>query len=214
MQFVNRGAWNATKYSVLCSKHFSEIYIDRTSNSYVRLKDNAIPTLYPCEERANIEVTEPPTKVRIISNILIQSPYCQTNYEEQAINIASTSSGGVTTILKSKEDSEQGVYTSKMDKTVTPRKRKLLNKLDKAVRVNMERKREVLSLQRKLFRREKHIGNMLEIINELRTKKYLDVICKLGGPKELFIREYKKATKKALPRQYSEELKVFALTLH
>lgn len=101
-----------------------------------------------------------------------------------------------------------------MDKTVTPRKRKLLNKLDKAVRVNMERKREVLSLQRKLFRREKHIGNMLEIINELRTKKYLDVICKLGGPKELFIREYKKATKKALPRQYSEELKVFALTLH
>ncbi|XP_050508917.1 THAP domain-containing protein 2-like [Diabrotica virgifera virgifera] len=43
--FVNRGAWVPTKYSVLCSKHFSEKYIDRTSRSLVRLRDNAVPTI-------------------------------------------------------------------------------------------------------------------------------------------------------------------------
>ncbi|XP_050515850.1 THAP domain-containing protein 2 isoform X3 [Diabrotica virgifera virgifera] len=43
--FVNRGAWVPTTYSVLCSKHFSEKYIDRTSRSFVRLRDNAVPTI-------------------------------------------------------------------------------------------------------------------------------------------------------------------------
>lgn len=45
-------------------------------------------------------------------------------------------------------------------------------------------------------------------------EEYLDVLCKLGGPQELFVRQYKKATNKSLPKCYSEELKVFALTLH
>ncbi|XP_034568122.1 uncharacterized protein zgc:153292 [Notolabrus celidotus] len=37
--------WTPTRFSVLCSNHFEEQYIDRTGKS-VTLKDNAIPTIF------------------------------------------------------------------------------------------------------------------------------------------------------------------------
>ncbi|XP_072391359.1 THAP domain-containing protein 1 A-like [Diabrotica undecimpunctata] len=46
IKFVNRGKWKPTKYSVLCSKHFLEKDIDRTSLSSTRLKDTAVPIAY------------------------------------------------------------------------------------------------------------------------------------------------------------------------
>lgn len=44
-KFVNRGSWKPNKYSVVCSKHFTEECFDRTSQCHVRLKSDAIPTL-------------------------------------------------------------------------------------------------------------------------------------------------------------------------
>lgn len=173
----------------------------------------------------NDEFKEPPAKVKILSDILIAPAVRQTDYSEHSC-LPSTSTGGVTTtfdetvILKDPEPSpEPTASTSQMDKSMSPRKRKLMCKLSNTLRISRERKRKLASLQKKLIRREKRIASMKEILDDLRKKKliqeeYLDVISKLGGPQELFVRQYKKATNKALPRQYSEEIKVFALTLH
>lgn len=42
----------------------------------------------------------------------------------------------------------------------------------------------------------------------------LDVIAELRGPQQLFLRQYSEAKQQSLPRQYSEDLKVFALKPH
>lgn len=102
---------------------------------------------------------------------------------------------------------------------VTPRKRKLLNKLERVERVSAKRKLKLTLLKRKLVRKQKKISNMKTILKSLKKKKImeeetLDMISKLGGPQELYCRQYKKSLKKKLPKKYSDELKVFALTLH
>lgn len=102
---------------------------------------------------------------------------------------------------------------------VTPRKRKLLNKLERVERVSAKRKLKLTLLKRKLVRKQKKISNMKTILKSLKKKKFmeeetLDMISKLGGPQELYCRQYKKSLKKKLPKKYSDQLKVFALTLH
>ncbi|XP_072379742.1 uncharacterized protein [Diabrotica undecimpunctata] len=46
IKFVNRGKWKPNKYSVLCSKHFLEADMDRTSLSSIRLRDSAVPITF------------------------------------------------------------------------------------------------------------------------------------------------------------------------
>ncbi|GIY01360.1 THAP-type domain-containing protein [Caerostris extrusa] len=43
---IRRMNFCPTKYSRLCSEHFSEDQIDRTSLACVRLKDNAVPNIF------------------------------------------------------------------------------------------------------------------------------------------------------------------------
>lgn len=148
------------------------------------------------------ELTIPPEpKVKILSNILIRPPYH---------NGEASTSANFTQNSEAIDNSHQ---------IMTPRKRKLLNKLSSALKLSMERKKKLVLTRKKLVRRDKRVATMKNIIAELQKNKfmqdeYLDVISKLGGPEELYLRQYKKGTKQALPRQYSEKLKVFALTLH
>ncbi|XP_014241489.1 THAP domain-containing protein 2-like isoform X2 [Cimex lectularius] len=44
---VKRKNWYPTPRSNLCSVHFEEEFIDRTSLAVVRLRENAIPTIFP-----------------------------------------------------------------------------------------------------------------------------------------------------------------------
>lgn len=112
------------------------------------------------------------------------------------------------------------VSTSDLSSTeITPRKRKLLNKLERVERVSARRKLKLTLLKRKMARKEKKISNMKAIISGLKEKKLmeedtLDLLSRLGGPQEFYFRQYRKSLKKTLPKKYSEELKVFALTLH
>ncbi|XP_050507895.1 THAP domain-containing protein 2-like [Diabrotica virgifera virgifera] len=46
IQFVNKENWEPSKGSRLCTKHFAERDVDRTSLAYpIRLRENAIPTI-------------------------------------------------------------------------------------------------------------------------------------------------------------------------
>lgn len=50
VSFVNRKDWQPKNSSVICSKHFSDDCFDRTPQCVVRLKPDAIPTLYKVKE--------------------------------------------------------------------------------------------------------------------------------------------------------------------
>ena len=102
---------------------------------------------------------------------------------------------------------------------MTPRKRKLVEKLRHSETVSASRKRKLVTLRKKMAHKEKCISSMKAIILDLKKKKLmeeecLDLLSKLGGPQEFYYRQYRKGSKKALPNRYSEELKVFALSLH
>uniref|UniRef100_A0A6P7GJK5 THAP domain-containing protein 2-like n=1 Tax=Diabrotica virgifera virgifera TaxID=50390 RepID=A0A6P7GJK5_DIAVI len=46
IQFVNKENWEPRKGSKLCTRHFEERHVDRTSLAHpIRLRENAIPTI-------------------------------------------------------------------------------------------------------------------------------------------------------------------------
>ncbi|CAN7988780.1 unnamed protein product [Ixodes hexagonus] len=48
---MRRGGWRPNNSSLLCSAHFREEDIDRTSLSCIRLRDNVVPSLFPGRKR-------------------------------------------------------------------------------------------------------------------------------------------------------------------
>uniref|UniRef100_A0A6P7H426 THAP domain-containing protein 2-like n=1 Tax=Diabrotica virgifera virgifera TaxID=50390 RepID=A0A6P7H426_DIAVI len=186
-KIVNRGAWVPTTYSVLCSKHFSEKYIDRTSRSLVRLRDNAVPTIDLMQNMDQEQVVEnstlnPQPGTSADGNLQLESE------------------------LRPERNSTASFYGP--NEVVTPRKRKLHTKLAHTLHVSKERKRKLITARRKLYRREKRIANLKDVITDLKKKRFvadehLDIISKIGGPKELFLRQYKKANRIAQPQKLS-----------
>ncbi|KAG5861513.1 hypothetical protein JTB14_035942 [Gonioctena quinquepunctata] len=71
VEFVNRDVWKPKKYSVLCSKHFSEPNFDRSSKCYERLNKNAVPTLQPIQDRVQKGFSKQSEEVNILSNIIL-----------------------------------------------------------------------------------------------------------------------------------------------
>lgn len=43
---LRRKNWNPSKYSYVCSEHFTEDLIDRSSLTTVRLRENAVPNVF------------------------------------------------------------------------------------------------------------------------------------------------------------------------
>ncbi|XP_049843412.1 THAP domain-containing protein 6-like isoform X2 [Schistocerca gregaria] len=43
---LRRKDWESTQYSAVCSKHFREADIDRTSSSTIRLRDNGVSSIF------------------------------------------------------------------------------------------------------------------------------------------------------------------------
>lgn len=67
---VQRENWSPSATSVLCSIHFEEQYIDRTALNCVRLKQGAVPTIFPgFPVQANVQARqEPATTIDIPSS--------------------------------------------------------------------------------------------------------------------------------------------------
>ncbi|XP_061905407.1 uncharacterized protein zgc:153292 isoform X1 [Entelurus aequoreus] len=56
--------WTPSRFSVLCSKHFEEQYLDR-SGKCVQLREDAVPTIFPLQEEAKkMQAPETPKSTR------------------------------------------------------------------------------------------------------------------------------------------------------
>lgn len=69
---MRRENFTPTKYTVLCSKHFREEDIDRTSLSVVRIRNGAVPCIFeafPKHLKENIHPKRKPPKNRSMSDI-------------------------------------------------------------------------------------------------------------------------------------------------
>ncbi|CAL1294902.1 unnamed protein product, partial [Larinioides sclopetarius] len=61
---IRRANWEPSKFSRLCSKHFPEDMIDRTSLSCVRLRENAVPSIFdfPSHLQKVVKLRKLPTR--------------------------------------------------------------------------------------------------------------------------------------------------------
>ncbi|XP_050497695.1 THAP domain-containing protein 2-like [Diabrotica virgifera virgifera] len=126
IQFVNKENWEPRKGSKLCTRHFEERHVDRTSLAHpIRLRENAIPTI---GESQVLQMQEN-SKVRILSNISIMSE--RNVISNVSPDIPSTSC------------------------ELTPRKWKISKELGRSQKISSERKRRLRNVRRRLQRSEK-----------------------------------------------------------
>ncbi|XP_050505327.1 THAP domain-containing protein 2-like [Diabrotica virgifera virgifera] len=146
IQFVNKENWEPRKGSKLCTRHFEERHVDRTSLAHpIRLRENAIPTI---GESQVLQMQEN-SKVRILSNISIMSE--RNVISNVSPDIPSTSC------------------------ELTPRKWKISKELGRSQKISSERKRRLRNVRRRLQRSEKQVANMKNVIEKLKKTRFKDV---------------------------------------
>lgn len=62
VDFIGKSEWEPKATSVLCSKHFREEDLDRTSLSCVRIRENGIPSLFPYNPTLEKVKRKPPKR--------------------------------------------------------------------------------------------------------------------------------------------------------
>ncbi|KAJ6662099.1 hypothetical protein lerEdw1_012564 [Lerista edwardsae] len=184
--------------------------MDRTSLCRVRLRENAVPTVFP----AFPSHLQKPTKNR--------KPPKQRSF-------TSSSAAADTSVVPSDTAQDTSVITSTLptnpsppstSSTDTPREAELKRKLSARVDELLSSQKKVKHLQQARRRLIKKMGTLSNIIAELRNKNLMgmDSLFVLeksgGGVADLVRRQINKQQGKILPVSYSAELRSFALTLH
>lgn len=83
----------------------------------------------------------------------------------------------------------------------------------------LQQKKKIKSLNETVRRQKIKLENFKDIILELKEKKMISnensiVLEQFSGPKDFLLRQISKAKELPMPKQYSEEIRKFALTLH
>ena len=188
-------------------RHFREEDIDRTSISCVRIRENAVPAIFPAFpsylQKPQKQRQRPPPRAR-------PSATAASGLSEQPADTAT------------EEARQQQASTSAAKDTLsdTPRKQALKHKLNCAEeKLSSSRKRVKVLMQarRRLLKKN---AALKEVIGELRKQRLVEhdslamlekAACGVG---DLLKRQAAKAEGKSLPVSYSPELRSFALTLH
>lgn len=194
---LRRKNFTPTKYSRLCSKHFNEEDIDRTSLARVRLRRGAVPCIFEAF----------PKHLRLKSEHKRKSP------TKRVVTAKSNQSESEYVVANSNHCSE----TESMAKENETLKRNLDNV---ASQIAVARKK-IKVLQQSKRRLMKRNSDLKSVVNELQRKRYisedsLGVLEKYaGGVTDLLKRQVAKHTNnQSVSLPYSPELRRFALTLH
>ena len=186
-----------TKYSRLCSLHFSEEDIDRTSLSRVRIRGGAVPSVFeafPVHLQPKNSTKRKPPQERNVS-------------ESQSVN----------TIQPQVSDQlcEEPTNNPELQEAVS-----LKRKLEETKKSLVSSKKKIKVLQQSRRRLLKKNADLQNVVTELRRKS---LICEesinvlqncAGGVSDLLKRQIAKHNGKPGVVKYSPQLRSFALTLN
>ncbi|XP_071042246.1 DNA transposase THAP9 isoform X3 [Parasteatoda tepidariorum] len=192
---VRRVNWKPSSCSKLCNEHFSEDMIDRTSLSCVRLRPNAIPSIFPAF---------PPHLKKEHKSRKPPSAY-----------IKEKSTDNNTVLSNNPSTSNEEIILSQ-----SPTKEACKRKIDLLSEIIESKNKKIKVLHQKTRRYKKKVTSLNILFSELQKKKLVDedaihVLETVSSVnKEFLTRQLASASNQAKPKAYLSELRAFALTLH
>ncbi|KAL1446909.1 hypothetical protein WDU94_007611, partial [Cyamophila willieti] len=214
---LKRESWSPSAYSRVCSSHFKEEDIDRTSLSYVRIREHGVPSIFPAFPvymQPTQTIARPPRKRK---NSQSDTP-STSNIQEQAGPSTSSLPGD----MEVETNMDMEVESNLPD---TPRR---LRKMVKEQNVLIKRKnvailtrdRCIARIRQRSYRAGKRVTKLKNIIKDLKDKFNVgqESCSMLEGISQtsnfLVRRQIQKSQGKKLKKKYDEKLRSFALSLH
>lgn len=197
---MRRENFTPTKYSLICSKHFHEEDIDRTSQSVVRIRNGAVPCIFEAFPKHLQENIPPKRKAPMNHVVKDNSSNSLVSVDVPPLQV----SPNVPTEVESLKSENET----------------LKRKLDDSETELIASKKKIKVLQQTKRRQAKRNADLKSVLSELEKKRFIseDSINLLencaGGVSDLLLRQVAKHSNKPVPNSYSHELRSFALTLN
>ncbi|KAG8174446.1 hypothetical protein JTE90_027101 [Oedothorax gibbosus] len=222
---IRREGYEPNKYSYICSEHFPEHMIDRTSLSCVRLRDNAVPEIFkafPPHLQKKSKERKPPKERKqpkdgCLKNIEVQDLPVQHYSLNLPVNTPTTPDDmrlpDTSACPQSTETDhlQAGLQLPTEGEAFYKRKAEALS-----AEVEVKNKK-IKVLQQKVRRYTKKVKDLSSLLSHLQSENLVDedslnILNTLSKANtEIFSRLLSSTNMNA---KYSEELRTFALTLH
>ncbi|GBM88399.1 DNA transposase THAP9 [Araneus ventricosus] len=192
---VRRENWVPSSVSRICSDHFPEHMMDRSSLACVRLRDGAVPSIFKF----------PPHLQKVI-----KERKCPFQRDSTQPSASSTSQMECQEIPDPPADN----ITESPTKLFYKRK---VEELDDLVQI---RNKKIKVLQQKVRRYKTKISTLKDLISDIKSKSFMDedaiqILATVSEVnKEFLNRQLASAKATTMPSTFSPELRTFALTLH
>lgn len=231
---VRRKNFAPSDKAVLCSRHFQDEDIDRTSVSTVRIRTGAVPCLFSAFPKylSKVKKVRKPPMERSLPCVVS----CEKTTPTACVNINSKAPTPIATRLFSSGNvvSANAQYSTMAAQSSvqvvtdhcysaappTPRKEALKRKVtfvQQQLAASRKKVKILLQSKRRLIARN---AGLTEVIADLRKQNLmgtdsLSILEKsAGGVNDLLARHVNKQLGRPMPTSYSAELRSFALTLH
>jgi hypothetical protein len=222
---VRRKDYVPSASAVLCTKHFKPEDVDRTSLCCVRIRDNAVPSIFPAfpSYLQTVKKARKTPRQRHGHALSLKSSTPSERLSSEELTSASQTSDVINTQSSSGLQSQHTVsehsYSSvpmETDVNDTPRKAALKHKLSNVqqqLASSRKRIKVLLQSKRRLIKRNAKLQCVIDEIRKQRllTENSIDILEKSAcGIGELLMRRMNKQLGRALPTTYSAELRSFS----
>ncbi|KAL4718703.1 hypothetical protein ACJJTC_011322, partial [Scirpophaga incertulas] len=225
---TGRVQWHPSQHSRICSRHFeSRCFQLKKKGTFLR--QSVIPTLFLHEIisqhdqpgsskqplKMEIQAFESlPDDASLSDDLSILPPEVALERENTKRDAAFLTDD--MSILRPKVAMETEIEKT-VTPEITPRKIKLMKKLEKSTALGENRKKKLAALRSKTWRLQKKTAEMSTVIQELKTRSLInqesaDLLSSIDVVNRDFLKKF--LCKDSTARKYTPELRKFALTLH
>ena len=216
MSALRRKNFTPSKTAVVCSRHFAESDIDRTSLVTVRIRENAVPSIFeqfPSYLQKKVKQRKPPKERSAKSKI--ESTVFYSDLAASALTAPESSSGIHTSPTPSMSSLP---HTNNQEDT--PRRSELKRKLFQTEQKLLTSRKKIKVLLQTKRRLVKKNASLISIIADLKNHNLLSTESlsvlenSACGVNDLIKRKILKCLNQSTSNRYSPELRSFALTLY